>query len=218
MQIVIKNDNKESIYEMIFDEQNIRNLIDEIIENCSFRKKGRYVVYARSKEAARIKIENEIFWKEIKTYEKICDFRAEDFHDPNNYWRPGDPRPFSFEAEAIVAPELVYYLMNILKGENIDYNWFVNREELHKKEKIKTQIQKIDSEINHMSNFNWETKIKMLEELGTKVKHLNELPNFDNEILDKYYSLVENSIKLELLQETIKYSKKLLKTNSTDIN
>ena len=34
-------------------------------------------------------------------------------NDPNDYWRPGDPRPYSFEADAIIVPDLAIYLMNI---------------------------------------------------------------------------------------------------------
>ena len=93
MQIVINNENKELTYELNFNEEEVMNLIDEIIEKCAFRKKGRYVVYARSKAEAEITIAKNIFWKEIKTYENVFDFRAEDFNDPMGYWRPGDPKP-----------------------------------------------------------------------------------------------------------------------------
>ena len=54
-----------------------------------------------------------------------------------------------------------------------------------------------------------EAYLKMLEELAVKVKSLNELPKFDSNRLSKYYSTAEKCIKLQLIQETIKYNKRL---------
>lgn len=209
MKVVINTDNKESVYELLFDERVIKNLIDEIIKNCSFRNKSRYIVEARTKNDAERLIENDIFWKEIKTYENISDIRAEEVNDPNDYWRPGDPRLYSFEAEAIIVPELVIYLMDILNGNDIDYEWFINRKELHKKDDMMNKIHALDLVINQTSNFNWETKIRMLNEFAVEFKRFKDIPNFDKELLTKYYLMVENSIKLDLVEETIKYKKRL---------
>ena len=209
MQIVINNENKELTYELNFNEEEVINLIDEIIEKCAFRKKGRYVVEARTKNEVERQIENNIFWKDIKSYENFSDIRVEEVNDPNDYWRPGDPKPFSFEAEAIVVPDLVNYLMNILNEKDIDYNWFINREELSKKDSMMKKIQQLDFEINQISNFDWDKKIKMLEEFATIFKQFNNIPYFDAELLSSFYDKAENYIKLELIQETIKYQKKL---------
>lgn len=213
MQIVINNENKESIYELIYDKNFIKGLISEIVLNCSFRKKSRYVVQARTKEEAENQIASSMFQNEIKTYENVNDIRAEKVDDPFDYWRPGDPRPYSFEAEALVVPELVFYLMNILNGNEIDYDWFKNRKELSKKENIQVEIQRIDSEINEISNFDTEIKIRMLNELAAKVKLLNDTPSFDKELLSKYYDIAESNITLELVQETIKYQRTLKPQN-----
>lgn len=209
MNLVINTDNKESIYELVYNEETIKGLISEIIKNCSFRKKSRYVVQARTKEGAESQIISNIFWDEIKTYENVSDIQAEAVNDPFDYWRPGDPRPYSFEAEAIVVPELVRYLMNILNEEEIDYDWFKKRKELSKKEDMQAEIQRLDSEINQTSNFDTETKIRMLEELSVRVKHLNDIPSFDKELLSRYYDIVDECVQLELVQETIKYQRTL---------
>ena len=209
MQIVINNENKESTYELIFNDEKLINLIDEIIKNCAFRKNSRYVVEARTKNEAERQIENNIFWKEIKTYENFSDIRVEEVNDPNDYWRPGDPRPYSFEADAIVVPDLAIYLMNILNGKDIDYNWFLKREELYKKDNMMKKIQQLDLEINQISNFDWDKKINMLEEFARTFKRFTNTPCFDTELLSSFYDKAENCVKLELVQETIKYQKKL---------
>lgn len=209
MQIVINSDNKESIYELVYDKQIIKGLISEIVKNCSTRRKSRYVVQARTIEEAESQITSSMFQNEIRTYENVTDIREEKVDDPFDYWRPGDPRTYSFEAEALVLPELVFYLMNILNANEIDYDWFKNRKELSKKENIQAEIQRIDSEINKVSNFDTETKIRMLNELALKVKLLNDTPIFDKELLSKYYDIAESNITLELVQETIKYQRTL---------
>ena len=76
------------------------------------------------------------------------------------------------------------------------------------KKKIKlTKIQKLDLEINNISNFDIKRKIAKLEELATQVKILNELPNFDYNLLSRYYDMAESYMELELLQETVTYPK-----------
>ncbi len=204
MQIVINDENRELTYELNFDREKIINLIDEIVEKCAFRKNGRYFVDARTMNEAERKIINNMFWKDIKTYENFSDIKMEDVEDEYDYWRPGDPRPYSFEAEAIVVPDLVIYLMNVLNGKSIDYNWFAKREELHKKDVAMKKIQLLDSEINKISNFDWNKKMQMLEEFASIVKCFRNIPNFDNEILSNFYDKVESCIKLELIQEKIK--------------
>lgn len=209
----MNSDNKESIYELVYDKQIIKGLISEIVKNCSIRRKSRYVVQARTIEEAESQITSSMFQNEIRTYENVNDIRAEKVDDPFDYCRPGDPRPYSFEAEALVVPELVFYLMNILIGNEIDYDWFKNRKELSRKENIQAEIQRIDSEINEISNFDTETKIRMLNELAIKVKLLNDTPIFDKGLLSKYYNMAESNITLELVQETIKYQRMLKPKN-----
>ena len=209
MQIIVKNGNKETIYELIYDKETIKQLIDDIVKNCSIRKKSRYVVNAVTIEEAKEQINSSMFCDKIKIYKNVKDIRTEKINDSFDYWRPGDPRPYSFEAEALVVPELVYYLMDILNESDIDYNWFKNRKELTRKEKIQLEKQKIDAEINKISNFDTENKIRKLNDLKIAVEILNDIPNFNKDLLAKYYDIAESYIKLELVQETIKYQKQL---------
>ena len=48
-----------------------------------------------------------------------------------------------------------------------------------------------------------------LEELARRVRDFADIPEFDYDLLSKYYDIAQNCIQLELIQETIKYQKKL---------
>lgn len=208
MLVVINKENKQSIYKLTYDEEQIKKLINTVINLCSIRRKGRYIVQACSKKEAEEQINSTKTWNDINIYENVSDIVRETVNDPFDYWRPGDPSPYSFEAEALFVPELVTYLIDIINGENIDYDEFIARSELNRKQEIELKIQKLDLEINNISNFDTKRKIAKLEELATQVKFLNEVPNFDYDLLSKYYDIAESYMELELLQETVTYPKR----------
>ncbi len=209
MQIIRKDKNKESTYEIVYDEETIRTLINEIINNCSFRRNQRCCVEARTFEDAKVLIDSTVDWNGNKIYENVNDIRAEEINDPFDYWRHGDPRPFSFSTDVLISPELVQFLIKIINGEQIDYEWFESRKELTFKQDKQAKIQLLDSQINEVSNFDTERKIGMLQILAIKVKTYNDIPVFDNSKLSKYYDIAESYIVLDLIQETIKHQRKL---------
>lgn len=207
MQIVKNTENRESIYELNYDEQLIKELIADIIKNCSYRKRTRCAIEAHSqKEAIKI-ISSKTNYVGDKLYENVTDIRAEEVHDPFDYWRHGDPAPYSFDADLLVSPRLVSFLINLINDKPIDYDWFTSRKELSEKENAELKIKELDAEINQISNFDTQRKISMLEYLQKCVKDLNSIPSFDYEILSKYYDLAEKHISLELVQETFVYKK-----------
>lgn len=212
MQIVVNTDNKKLIYELVYDEETIKKLINEIIENCSIRRKGKYCVTARTSAEAQRKINCSLSWNYSKIHENVSDLCEEPSKDSLGFWRIGDPKTYSFTSERLTNPRLVNFLIDILyNDQNINYEWFVNRKELTQKQELQLEIQKLDSDINQISNFETERKIKMLQKLANKLISLNNIPDFNYELLAKYYDLAEKCLKLELLQETTIYQKKLIK-------
>jgi len=211
MEIVKKSENKESVYEIVFDEEQIKNLRNEIIKNCSIRVRDRHRVEAKTLEGAKDKINSLVDSIGNKIYENVTDIREEQVNDPFDYWRHGDPVPYSFEADVLVSPKLVGFLNNLLSGEDAislyGYEYFKERKELSKKDDLNMEIKEKDSAINQISNFDTETKIKELDELAYMLKRLQNIPAFDYEKLSTYYDYADNCISLELVQETIKYKR-----------
>lgn len=216
MQIIINTENKESTYELIYDKEVIKGLIGDIIENCSIRKKIKSSTTARTYSEAENKINSATDLIGNKIYENVSDINAERVNDPSDYWRHGDPVPYSFTADTLVSPKLVDFLINLLKGKNIDYEWFSSRKELSEKQELQLEIQQIDSEINEISNFETQRKIGKLEELARKVSALADIPEFNYDLLSEYYNIATSCIKLKLIRETIDYQKKLTPQNSTN--
>lgn len=216
MEITIKKENVESIYELVYDKENIENLISNIIKNCSIRKRIKTRIEASSYDNAESIINSATDWNGNKIYENASDITEEPVEDPFDYWRHGDPVPFSFTADTLLSPELVQFLIDLLNEEEIDYEWFNNREELSERDKLQLEMQKLNSEINTISNFEPKTKIKKLEELFRTIQYFNSIPEFDLKLLSNYYDLAQSYINLELIQETIKYQKKLTTQKYTD--
>ena len=209
MQIVMNTENKESIYELVYDEESIRSLISEIITNCSIRKQCKSRFEARTYAEVENKIKSATDWNGNKIFENVSNIKEEPVNDPFDYWRHGDPVPYSFTSDKLLSPKLVNFLINLLNGENIDYEWFTARKELSVKQELQLEIQKIDSQINEISNFETKRKIDKLEELARRVRDFADIPEFDYDLLSKYYDIAQNCIQLELIQETVKFQKKL---------
>lgn len=211
MEITKTSENKVSVYELVFDEEQIKNLRNEIITNCSIRVRGRYRVEAKTHEGAKKIINSLVDSIGNKIYENVTDIREEQVNDPFDYWRHGDPVPYSFEADALVSPKLVRFLNNLLSGEDefslFKYDNFKDREELSEKSKLHMKILLLDHEISQISNMDTERKIQKLKELALLIELFNDIPNFDYEKLSNYYDLVDKAISLELVQETIKYKR-----------
>ena len=207
MEIVRTEGNRELVYELVYDYDKVVMLIKEIIENCSITKRDRFVVETRAWEVEDV-INNTMIWDNFKMYSNVSDIKAEPINDPCDYWRHGDPAPYSFLADKLVVPELVHFLIRVINNENVDFDWFVNNKELDRKKDLELEIKKLDLEIDKISNFETEKKIDMLTELYRKVKVLKNIPEFDYDVLAGYYAKAKEVVKLELVQETIKYRKR----------
>ena len=211
MEITKTSENKESVYELVYEKNIIKELISEIIKNCSIRVRGRYRVEAKTLEGAKNKIDAMVDSIGNKIYENVTDIREEQVNDPFDYWRHGDPVPYSFEADALVSPKLVGFLNKLLSDVEIvpfEYDNFKERKELKEKNNLYANIIVLDFNISQISNMDTERKIQRLQELAKLIERFNNVPNFDYEKLSTYYDLAEQAISLELVQETIKYKKK----------
>lgn len=209
MQIIMNEGNKQAIYELVYDEETLKNLISEIIKNCSIRRRRKSCIEARNHKGLEEKINSAIDFNGNKIYENVSDIKVEPVDDPYGMWRHNDPVPFSFTSDLLISPKLVDFLIKIINGEEIDYKWFASRKELSQKQELQSEIQHLDLEINQISNFDSETKIEMLKKLSDKVKQFNNIPDFNHELLAKYYDMSEDYISLDLIQETVTYQKKL---------
>lgn len=211
MQIVEKKGNRESIYEVVYDQNAIKSLISEIIENCSIRRRTESQINTTENEIEKIKtlVSSIKDWNGNKVHENISGIKRAPLYDPCDYWRIGDPLPYSFTSDELLTPKLVYFLINLLEEKKFDYEGFARRKELNVKKELELEIKKIDSQINEISNFETERKINKLNELASRVSDLNNIPNFDYNLLSKYYDIAEKYIELVLIEEKITYQRKL---------
>ena len=207
MQMIMNEGNKQSIYELVYDEETLKSLISEIIKNCSIRRKRKSCIEARNHKELEEKINSAIDFNGNKIYENVRDIKVEPVDDPYGMWRHNDPVPFSFTSDLLISPKLVDFLIKIISGEEIDYKWFASRKELSQKHELRLEILELDLEINQISNFETKRKIEMIKKLDDKVKQFNNIPDFNYELLAKYYDMAKECITLELIQETVTYKK-----------
>lgn len=210
MQITKIQDNKESVYELIYDRTEIYNLAKEIATNCSVRVSQKCYVLARTMDEAKNRIENSIDINEKKVYENVEDIKQEPVNDSLDYWRPGDPVTFSFMADKLVVPKIVNFLLDLFDNHYANYDEFIQRHEITMKDEMKSTIDNIQAEVNKLDYDQVNLRIEMLTKLAELLKSYETLPKFDYELLSSYYDKAEELINLELLQETTYYRKSLI--------
>ena len=143
MEIVKTSENKESVYELVYEENTIKELISEIITNCSIRVRGRYRVEAKTLEEAEDKINASIDLIGNKVYENVSDIRGEEVYDTFDYCFLPIHVSYIFEADALVSPKLVEFLNKLLSDEEItfrEYELFKERKEVFRKDELNHEL------------------------------------------------------------------------------
>ena len=192
----MENIENQTSIELVYDEELIRELICDIIKDCSYREtRTDYRTVGRTYRNAYDEIKSATNLNGDKIYENICNFFG------TGEYRSGEGEIFIFRADALFSPQLVTFLMDMINGEEVDYNWFINREEIKEKEKVELAIKQLDEKINGISNFQTEWKIMKLKDLAWYLNKLESLSKVDYDVLNRYYDLAEQYISVGLVQE-----------------
>lgn len=206
MKIKKRESDVEVIYEVVYDEEKIKQLIKDIACNCSVRKNMKNYVVARNHAEVLMIYQKQTDVNGNLIYENITDLQEERDDNEKTFRFNDDARRFSFKADTLIAPKLVDFLINLLSGFPIDYEWFTKREEINNEKKLEKDINQLNLRINEISNFDTKKKILLLKELLDKCNELEQLPGFDLELLNNYYDLVDNSTELKKVKQD-EYSK-----------
>jgi len=205
-QITIEKNDEKLTYNLSYNETKLIGLIRDIIEDCSVRKRIR--TYTETKKIKKDDIYCEIDsisdFNQNQVHQNADDLR---FEPKGEYWERGFPEPISFMSDKLMSPKLVGFLENVLNGKDIDYGWFSGRKELNEKANLRIRMKKLDSQINKISNYDTERKIKELENFGYILQQFKDYPDFDFGLLSKYYDKAEKHLKLNLVQKTTYYKK-----------
>ncbi len=201
MQFVENKENIKRIYEITFDENEIKELIDKIVEFASYKVEGtHYIPYEQTamiddnefKPLITLPNGKPIFTNIKKMYEcatpDISALHGEDV---------------AFVGTRIIAPQLSIILKRILEGDEkalydlVDYE---NNEELIP---IETKVIKANKKVNEIDNYDVDNKIAALKELK-KVLEKSKSEEFSNEfLLRNYYSKALALIRMHLISETV---------------
>lgn len=203
----MENIENQTSIKLVYDEQLIRELISDIIKNCSYRERISGTIIGRTLRSAENAIISATNFNGDPIYVNVCNF----FELPD--YVSEERSRYSYEADKLFSPQLVAFLINMINGDKVNYNWFINREEMKAKERAESKVKALDAEINNISNFQTQLKILKLQHLEKCVKELDFLAKFDYEKLSSYYDLAEQYIGVGLVQDTNGFQKKLTPSN-----
>lgn len=217
MEITKRDGNIIEVYELNYDKEKVKELMQKILDNCCFKYSGKQEELVKAMFAKFVYkiIDNiyagSIYTNDIKKYENI-DFNSIKIED-NYYsdWEHGDPYKATFNATRVEAPMLYHHLANILDENEKGYLAFLeypNSIELEpfseREYKLVKRLRYLVNGYNDIEN-NIETIEEIIKRIKTVQKEKNDNKDYDFKLLASYYEEALNLFSLKLKRKTVIY-------------
>ena len=186
----------ERVYEVLYNDNELSDLLESIITNTSYQIKGRFV-------EASVKTKKELNLFDISNpgymYKDIKNCQVNSAYDELG----SRCQVLDFNATKICPPHLASIIDSILKGEEkaipnlLKYG---NDEELVP---IDVKILALNDKINNIDNMNCDMKISALEDMKRLIKEKKEHQYYEPELLKQYYMKALSIIELNMISEKL---------------
>ncbi len=204
MKCIQKEDNIEREYNVTYDEEKLKDLIDRIIKTASYTKEGTFCID-----------DGEIINYKFHYYE----YEGGKFTGFQPTLTNGDPLfkktvsimsgknedELEVHGTKVVEPVLSQLLNEILHEEAEEgvFVDFIEYEKIYKETTpIDEQISDLNELIDATSNTNTTVKIELLKELGDLLERKIKNHLFNTELLKAYYEEAKSIFEFELVRET----------------
>lgn len=181
-------ENVEKIYEVKFNEKELKDLLDRIVVNASYKVHGKFCYH----ESYIDKLPNGDPMYINITNEHRCTSETQGSY-------PFDS--IAFTGTKIVPPKLAYIIAGILKGDEDSIQSLLEYRNSDELIPIQNKINSANDKVNNISNYEFGRKIEALKKLEELCNDENENKFFDIPKLEYYYSVSLKTIELQLISE-----------------
>ena len=207
MEFIEKSDNVERVYSVYYDDKKLKELLDEVVRNASYKTDGTFTAPYNASFEGNVFISGADLPNGNPMYENIK--RIYRFTSNGPYSYHGDS--IAVEGTQVTPPELAFIIERILSDEPNSIYKFLNYATHDELVPIDEKIAAANKAVDEIDNFDFDKKINALNSLKQFCEDKKAKKYFDVELLKQYYLQAHSLFELELVSEkTIKNSGRVL--------
>ena len=207
MEFIEKSDNIERVYLVYYDDKKLKELLNEVVRNASYRTDGTFTApYNASFEGNVFTSGADLpngdpMYENIKRIYRFTSKGPYSYHDDS----------IAVEGTQVTPPELAFIIEKILSNETNSIYKFLNYANHEELVPIDEKIAAANKAVDEIDNFDFDKKINALNSLKRFCENKKGKEYFDVELLKKYYLQACSLFELELVSEkTIKNGGRIL--------
>lgn len=198
MQYIEKNEKSERVYSVKCDQEGLRELLNQIVRNASYRKQGRFHITDddHSNGIDGYKLPN-------------GDAQYENIKNVFQTTTGSIDHSIGVEGTKVIAPELAKIVRGIIDGDEGSIEQFVNYPSSQELVPINEKIMVANQQLNSQSHdYSW--KLAILSNLGDLFEARDKGYFFDTDLLKQFYGVASSLVEMKLVSEQITIGDKIL--------
>lgn len=200
MKFIEKKENVEREYDVYYDREKLKEILDEIVKKTIYKTDGNFTAPHGASFNGNEFTKGASLPNGDPMYENIKKIYYYTSSGPYSYHNDS----IAVEGTQVTSPELAYIIEKILADEpesiNEFFEYFFHPELVPIDEKIK----KLNNEIDEIDNFDFDRKINALNNLKCLCEEKRVKAYFDPDLLRKYYTQAYFLFELRLVNEKTK--------------
>lgn len=199
MEFIERKDNVEKVYSVNYNGEKLKDLLDEIVKNVSYKIDGTFTApYNASFEGntftSGASLPNgDPMYENIKRIYRYTSNGSYSYHDDS----------IAVEGTKLTPPELAFIIKRILSEDSNSIYEFLSYETYGELIPIDTKIEYANKDVDEIDNFDFDNKIYALNNLKQLCEDKKSKKYFDVELLRQYYLKACSLFELQLLSEKV---------------
>lgn len=199
MEFIEKSDNIERVYLVCYDNEKLKELLDKVVRNASYKTDGRFTAPYNASFKGNAFISGADLPNGDPMYENIKMIYNYTSNGPYSYHNDS----IAVEGTEITPPKLAFIIERILSDEPNSIYEFLNYATHDELIPIDEKIAAANKTVNEIDNFDFDKKINALNSLKQFCEDKKAKKYFDVELLKQYYFQARSLFELELVSEKI---------------
>lgn len=197
MKFIEKKENVERVYEVYYDREKIKEILDEIVKKTSYKTEGKFTAPSGASFKGNEFTNGASLPNGDPMYENIKRIYYYTSNGPYSYHNDS----IAVEGIQVTSPELAYIIERILADEPESIYEFLEYLFHPELVPIDEKIKKLNKEIDNIDNFDFDKKINALNNLKRLCEEKKAKAYFDTDLLRNYYMRAFFLVELRLVSE-----------------
>lgn len=199
MEFIERKDNVEKVYSVNYNVEKLKDLLDEIVKNVSYKIDGTFTAPYNASFEGNTFTSGASLPNGDPMYENIKRIYRYTSNGPYSYRDDS----IAVEGTQVTPPELAFIIKRILAEDSNSIYEFLAYETYGELIPIDKKIEYANKDVDEIDNFDFDNKICALNKLKQLCEDKKSKKYFDVELLRQYYLKACSLFELQLLSEKV---------------